>query len=90
MLVQVAIIIPDGQMLIGETMPNGKKERHPDLMWRALPFLDIESYDGTELQGFIDENGKFFNRRNAVIEAIKCGQIVKPKWPPDLYSEDLW
>lgn len=41
-------------------------------------------------QGFILDDGRFVSREEAVGIAQRCGQIEEPKWPPKLYSEDLW
>jgi len=41
-------------------------------------------------QGFITEDGQFVNRIDGAILAIQSGQIQKLKWPPNLYSEDLY
>lgn len=41
-------------------------------------------------QGFITSDGEFVNRFRAGQYARRSGQIEKLKWPPDLYSEDLW
>lgn len=41
-------------------------------------------------QGFVDEDGRFMRRKPAGQAAIEAGQIEKLRWPPNLYSEDLW
>lgn len=41
-------------------------------------------------QGFVNENGVFYNRIQAAAEALRRKQIEKLQWPPNLYSEDLW
>lgn len=41
-------------------------------------------------QGFMLSDGTFCRRRRAGMIAIKAGQIAKLRWPPYLYSEDLW
>lgn len=41
-------------------------------------------------QGFITNTGRFVNRIEAIPIAQAAGQIIEPKWPPLLYSEDLW
>ena len=42
-----------------------------------------------EIQGFI-ANGVFVDRIEGAKIAIESNQIDKLKWPPNLYSEDLW
>lgn len=41
-------------------------------------------------QGFVNEAGIFHNRIQGAAEALRRKQIEKLKWPPNLYSEDLW
>lgn len=41
-------------------------------------------------QGFIDSDGRFMSRGRAASMALGAGQIAKLRWPPALYSEDLW
>lgn len=41
-------------------------------------------------QGFMDDTGRFLMRKAASRIAKEAGQIEKLKWPPYLYSEDLW
>ena len=41
-------------------------------------------------QGFLDDQGNFMDRLQAGTYAVACRQIARLKWPPYLYSEDLW
>lgn len=41
-------------------------------------------------QGFMTNTGEFVDRETAGHIAIIAGQIERLKWPPNLYSEDLW
>jgi hypothetical protein len=41
-------------------------------------------------QGFVTSDGRFVGRKQAGCIAILAGQIERLKWPPLLYSEDLW
>lgn len=43
-----------------------------------------------DVQGFVTDDGTFVDRKRAIRIAIEAGQITRPKWPPNLYSEDLW
>lgn len=43
-----------------------------------------------EKQGFVTSTGRFVDRIEAAQIALAAGQIKKLKWPPNLYSEDLW
>lgn len=62
--------------------------RHPniiqDMVSQGLP-TPI-----TGEQGFIDEHKAFYNRIDAAAHALQCNQISSLKWPPYLYSEDLY
>lgn len=42
------------------------------------------------VQGFILEDDTFVDRKAAGRFALMSGQTEELKWPPDLYSEDLW
>jgi len=41
-------------------------------------------------QGFVTDAGRFVDRIEGAVIAIKSGQIQKLQWPPLLYSEDLY
>jgi hypothetical protein len=41
-------------------------------------------------QGFINDKGEFVNKIDAAKIVIDAKQIEYLKWPPQLYSEDLW
>ncbi len=41
-------------------------------------------------QGFIDDQRGFVNRRDGAQIALDQKQTTGLKWPPDLFSEDLW
>ncbi|CDX54579.1 p063 [Mesorhizobium plurifarium] len=45
---------------------------------------------GGQDQGFLTSKGRFVNRFEAARIAVRAKQIVEPRWPPDLYSEDVW
>jgi len=45
---------------------------------------------GDAVQGFLTSAGEFAPRRTSAILAMRAGQITRPKWPPNLFSEDLW
>jgi hypothetical protein len=54
-----------------------------------------ESY-AKEVQGFLTDDGRFLNRREAFIHVKECGQRMIRSTDPkhyqgdELYSEDLW
>lgn len=41
-------------------------------------------------QGFITSTGRFVNREEGAKIALESEQIHSLKWPPDLYSEDIY
>jgi hypothetical protein len=43
-----------------------------------------------EVQGFLLSDGTFVDRVQAGQIALACQQIPRLRWPPNLYSEDLW
>lgn len=77
--------------------------RHADIFF---PNSIVHQGDKNIVQGFIDEVGKFYNRREATEHAVECGQQFycynpinpskerfecdAPALPFDLVSEDLW
>ena len=50
----------------------------------------IKQVGGDYIQGFVTMAGDFVNRQEAARLALESKQIDKLKWPPDLYSEDLY
>lgn len=69
--------------------------RHGDC-WEIIRHLDNKHTQWTE-EGFIDNNGKFFNREEALEHATKYGQLtMTTRWHKldhnerELYSEDLY
>ena len=45
---------------------------------------------GVHQQGFVTSSGRFVGRIEGAALAIAAGQITALRWPPNLYSEDLW
>ena len=63
-----------------------KPLRHHDIL-HSLP----EKVDRSVCeQGFLGSECQFLTRKEAAETALETGQIKKLRWPPDLYSEDLW
>ena len=61
--------------------------RHDEVIYKIHEETgDLDVY-GT--QGFMADDGKFYNRFQARIIAQKAGQIIKPVYG-ELYSENLW
>lgn len=66
--------------------------RHGDIMkdmvelYGIQPPVDAQNFE----QGFITNDNEFLDRHAAGRVAIAAGQIPALKWPPLLYSEDLY
>ena len=55
--------------------------------------MDKKVFGERDVQGFLDEDGKFLNRKEAFTLATESGQIRRRPGGydgPELYSEDLW
>lgn len=69
------------------TLP--RPARHQDIihkLYEERGHALVES----DVQGFVLEDNSFVDRTEAAKSAIDSEQIENLKWPPDLYSEDLW
>ena len=69
--------------------------RHYDqLMNPIVKSLNLRERAVREIQGFLDQHGKFYDRREALVIATEAGQINtrRPKSRPldRLFSEDLY
>lgn len=82
-IIGVAIQSEDG---IVHSLPS--PNRHNDVIGMMYDLGYKTPINGE--QGFITESGIFVKRRIAADMALITGQIKKLKWPPNLYSEDLW
>lgn len=77
------------------TLLNGSEHiipchRHCDA-FQILSDFRLQRDKGKDIQGFLNNNGDFLNRKDAMIEARKCGQIQEDTINSnDLFSEDLW
>lgn len=64
--------------------------RHHDII-EAIYNSNGKGVDGTELQGFVDNNGAFLTREQAFVLARSVGQLVDSRTPgPILFSEEVW
>lgn len=64
--------------------------RHHDVIRKIREELNLTAPVSCDDSGFLLSDGTYVHRRDAGKIAIEAGQIQKLKWPPDLYSEDLW
>lgn len=69
--------------------------RHHNVLRLMMSLIKDREYD-TKIQGFLDEDGNFLNRKDAYLVAVDSGQLDRSRHPPnsyngnELYSEDLW
>lgn len=65
--------------------------RHHTILHAMSAFgIDAIKHGHPDAQGFLTSTGRYVGRREAARIAYEAEQIEKTKWPPDLYSEDLW
>ena len=73
------------------SLPPPVRHNHLTYAWSQSHWVDdgptkMPKHDS----GFLTSEGRFVERIEAVEIAVAAGQIDAPKWPPRLYSEDLW
>ncbi len=68
-----------------------EKGRHADLI-KDMVFSGACSFvpSKNEVLGFVLEDNSFLTRSEATEYALATKQIEKLRWPPEVYSEDLW
>jgi hypothetical protein len=79
------VALKDNNKIYSLPAPN----RHHDVIGM------IGGTHGQEVQGFLDANGVFLNRKQAFLVAQATGQLNRREGPghyqgPELFSEDLW
>lgn len=79
-MIVAAAIKYDGKIFSGK--------RHNDVFAKLIELGYKRPIVG--VQGFVDEDGKFYTREEAAKDVIESGQLKKIEWPPLLYSEDLY
>lgn len=77
-------------MYAGKVYSLPKPNRHHDVI-RSIP----GGVKGPDVQGFVDEDGVFLNRTDAMKRAVETGQLKRRPGKehyqgPELFSEDLW
>jgi len=65
-------------------------KRHSEIIKRMVEVHGVPKPIGPENSGFVTDSGEFVDRLTAAKLALESGQITELKWPPDLYSEDLY
>ena len=74
----------------GATWSLPRPARHHNVLWAIDNAGLCAMTPGPDAQGFLTSDGRFVGRKEAADLAVAAGQTDAPKWPPDLYSEDLW
>ena len=84
----VAAAVSDGKMVFSMQRPM----RHGDVLESMLVEFGLDAMEigYPDNQGFLTSEGRFVERYEAGKIACAAGQIESLKWPPLLYSEDLW
>jgi hypothetical protein len=72
-------------------LPNPNRHHH---IFQIMDEADHKTFNN-EIQGFLDDQGNFLDRREAYILATNEGQIARNPNPAnyqgdELFSEDLW
>lgn len=80
-----AVAMRVGGLAISMPQPS----RHHNVLWE-MDAQGLSPFVHPINQGFLTDSGRFVEREEAVGIAKAAGQIVEPRWPPHLYSEDLW
>ena len=84
----VKIVLFDANSIKEITIPC---HRHCDAFHILHDFGFQKHVDFKEVaQGFLNEHDNFMDRREAFVEAVRCGQIQSEGQCKELYSEDLW
>jgi hypothetical protein len=78
----------------GKTYSLPSPNRHHHVLYSGL--MDKRIPEEADIQGFLDDTGKFLTRKEAYVVAKENGQLDRSKHPPghydgdDLFSEDVW
>lgn len=65
----------------------------PNRHWNVIQLIAKENgvgIQGSDRQGFLDDTGRFLNRKQAMNHAISVGQVQGKERMTELFSEDLW
>lgn len=74
----------------GATWSLPRPNRHHNVLWAIDKAGLCAMSPGPEAQGFLTSDGRFVDRTEGAEIALKAGQTDALRWPPYLYSEDLW
>lgn len=68
-----------------------RPNRHRDIHDSIAVFPKENGSIAGSVDGFLDADGNFMTREQALVYAISVGQIKEPQWEESkLFSEDLW
>lgn len=76
----------------GTTYSLRAPNRHHDVLFTTLCLFDTSREEG-DVQGFVDDTGRFLTREEAYVIAKESGQLNRRPDGydgPKLFSEDLW
>lgn len=83
----ISVAIKQGNII--HTLPQPKRHHH--VLWEISERSPMGLIMAEGVQGFLDNEGNFLDRTEALHHALACGQIEKPKFQDnELFSEDLW
>lgn len=76
----------------GKVYSLPKPNRHHHVIWMIAKEIDNRVDASGDDQGFLDENGVYYDRRSALILALKNNQVkdMKDIRAGRLFSENLW
>lgn len=72
----------------GLVMSRRPPARHNNIL-RCLSPRQAKAI-GPDQQGFLTSEGRFVGRRAALIIARDAGQLIRPPFTEELFSEDVW
>ena len=75
----------------GEVYSLPKPNRHHNIIWTLAAIDPSWRQAEGDIQGFLDDQGNFLDRTQALAHALQERQHKTPdNHFPQLYSEDLW
>lgn len=86
--IETAALRIDGEVW---TLPRPTRHHTLARAWSLANYKDGKSgFLGEHESGFVTSRGRYVDRIEAGRIAVAAGQIPELRWPPRLYSEDLW
>ena len=74
----------------GKIWSLSRPNRHHHIVHQIYVETGVEPDNG--VQGFLDHDGAFLDRKQALIHATECDQLLAGRsvWAEELCSENLW